>query len=92
VGEDLGFSELRRIDPPAPLLPFNMRSATGVHNQELVGAPDQGVGSSGSETESLAVGRPLESIQHTQTGAWVSSVWGPITSHLGRAKNVLEAV
>jgi hypothetical protein len=26
------------------------------------------------------------------TGAWVCSVWGPITSHLGTAKNVLEAV
>jgi hypothetical protein len=42
-----------------------MRSATGAHNQELVGAPDQGAGSSGPpETESLAVGRPLGSIQH----------------------------
>jgi hypothetical protein len=29
----------------------------------LVGAPDQGAGSSGPETESLAVGRPLGSIQ-----------------------------
>jgi hypothetical protein len=42
-----------------------MRSATGAHNQELVDAPDQGAGSSGPpETESLAVGRPLGSIQH----------------------------
>jgi hypothetical protein len=41
-----------------------MRSATGAHNHELVGAPDQGAGSSGPpETESLAVGRPLGSIQ-----------------------------
>jgi SWI/SNF-related matrix-associated actin-dependent regulator of chromatin subfamily A3 len=41
-----------------------MRSATGTHNQELVGAPDQGAGSSGPpETESLAVGSPLGSIQ-----------------------------
>jgi hypothetical protein len=65
VGEGLGFSELRRLDPPAPLLPFNMRSAMGAHNQELVGAPDQGGGSSGPETESLAVGRPLGSIQQS---------------------------
>jgi hypothetical protein len=50
----LDFSELSREDPPASLLPFNMRSATGAHNQELVGAPDQGAGSSGPETESLA--------------------------------------
>jgi hypothetical protein len=41
-----------------------MRSATGAHNHELVGAPDQGAGSSGPpETESLAVRRPLGSIQ-----------------------------
>jgi hypothetical protein len=44
-----------------------MRSATGAHNQELVGAPDQGAGSSGPpDTESLAVGRPLGSIQHME--------------------------
>jgi hypothetical protein len=37
---------------------------TGAHNQELVGAPDQGAGSGGPpETKSLAVGRPLGSIQ-----------------------------
>jgi hypothetical protein len=37
-----------------------VRSATGAHNQELVGAPDQGAGSGGPpETKSLAVGRPL---------------------------------
>jgi hypothetical protein len=30
----------------------------------LVGAPEQGAGSSGPETESLAVERPLGSIQH----------------------------
>jgi hypothetical protein len=48
------------VQIPQPLSSlFNMRSATGAHNQELVGAPDQGVGSSGPETESLAVGRPL---------------------------------
>jgi hypothetical protein len=64
----LDFSELSREDPPAPLLPFNMRSATGAHNQELVGAPDQGAGSSGPETESLAVGRPLGSIQQVLLG------------------------
>jgi hypothetical protein len=41
-----------------------MRSATGTHNHELIGAPDQGARSSGPpETESLAVGRPLGSIQ-----------------------------
>jgi hypothetical protein len=41
-----------------------VRSATGAHNQELVGAPDQGAGSGGPpETKSLAVGRPLGSIQ-----------------------------
>jgi hypothetical protein len=40
-----------------------VRSATGAHNHRLVGAPDQGAGSSGPETESLAVGRPLGSIQ-----------------------------
>jgi hypothetical protein len=50
---------------PSPSPPFNMRSATGAHNHELVSAPDQGAGSSGPpETESLAVGRPLGSIQH----------------------------
>jgi hypothetical protein len=44
-----------------------MRSATGTHNHELVGAPDQGAGSSGPpETESLAVGRPLGSIQQVE--------------------------
>jgi hypothetical protein len=43
-----------------------VRSATGAHNQELVGAPDQGAGSGGPpETKSLAVGRPLGSIQHS---------------------------
>jgi hypothetical protein len=54
VGEGLGFNELRRIDLLALLLPFNMRSATGGHNQELVGAPDQGARSSGPETESVS--------------------------------------
>jgi hypothetical protein len=45
-----------------------MCSATGAHNHALVGAPDQGAGSSGPpETESLAVGRPLGSIQHQET-------------------------
>jgi hypothetical protein len=34
----------------------------------------------------------LSLLRPSATGAWVSSVWGPITSHLGRAKNVLEAV
>jgi hypothetical protein len=44
-----------------------VRSATGAHNQELVGAPDQGAGSGGPpETKSLAVGRPLGSIQQNQ--------------------------
>jgi hypothetical protein len=44
-----------------------MRNATGAHNHELVGAPDQDAGSSGPpETESLAVGRPLGSIQQTR--------------------------
>jgi hypothetical protein len=64
VGEGIGFAELcHSIPSPSP--PFNMRSATEAHNQELVGAPDQGAGSSGPpETESLAVGRPLGSIQH----------------------------
>jgi (+)-neomenthol dehydrogenase len=32
----------------------------------LVGAPDQGARLNGTETESLAVGRPLRSIQHHQ--------------------------
>jgi hypothetical protein len=53
-----------------------MRSATGAHNHQLVGAPDQGAGSSGPETESLAVGRPLGSIQHgpqDSRGYWVVS-------------------
>jgi hypothetical protein len=44
-----------------------VRSATGAHNQELVGAPDQGAGSGGPpETKSLAVGRPLGSIQQAR--------------------------
>jgi hypothetical protein len=46
-----------------------VRSATGAHNQELVGAPDQGAGSGGPpETKSLAVGRPLGSIQQKNHG------------------------
>jgi hypothetical protein len=40
-----------------------VRSVTGAHNHQLVGAPDQGTRSNGPETESLAVGRPLGSIQ-----------------------------
>jgi hypothetical protein len=51
-----------------------MRSATGAHNHELVGAPDQGAGSSGPpETESLAVGRPLGSIQQIGAGLLIGS-------------------
>jgi hypothetical protein len=39
----------------------------------LVGAPDQGAGSSGPpETESLAVGRPLGSIQQFLLGPSIS--------------------
>jgi hypothetical protein len=56
---------------PSPSPPFNVCSATGAHNHELVGAPDQDAGSSGPpETESLAVGRPLGSIQqgHVEEG------------------------
>jgi hypothetical protein len=56
---------------PSPSPPFNVRSATGAHNHELVGAPDQGAGSSGPpETESLAVGRPLGSIQQFSVDDW----------------------
>jgi hypothetical protein len=49
--------------PPAPLHLLYTRSATGAHNHQLVGAPDQGVRSNGPETWSHAVGRPLGSIQ-----------------------------
>jgi hypothetical protein len=56
-----------------------MRSATGAHNHELVGASDQGAGSSGPpETESLAVGRPLGSIQQS-TGPRKSRVWSSLS-------------
>jgi hypothetical protein len=82
VGEGLGFSELRRLDPPAPLLPFNMRIATEAHNQELVGAPDQGAGSSGPETESLAVGRPLGSIQQNVRGQENYVRWHELACHV----------
>jgi hypothetical protein len=49
-----------------PLVPFHIlytRSATGVYNHQLVGAPDQGARSNGPETRSHSVGRPLGSIQ-----------------------------
>jgi hypothetical protein len=53
-----------------------MRSATGAHNHELVSAPDQGAGSSGPpETESLAVGRPLGSIQQEEDAAIVGHIF-----------------
>jgi hypothetical protein len=64
VGEGIGSQWTLSPSTPSPSPPFNVRSATGAHNQELVGAPDQGAGSGGPpETESLAVGRPLGSIQ-----------------------------
>jgi hypothetical protein len=67
VGEGIGFQRTQSFRTPSPSPPFNMRSATGAHNHELVGAPDQGAGSSGPpETKSLAVGRPLGSIQQCQ--------------------------
>jgi hypothetical protein len=51
--------------PPAPLHLLYTHSATGAHNHQLVGAPDQDVRSNGPETWSHAVGRPLGSIQHS---------------------------
>jgi hypothetical protein len=43
-----------------------VRSATGTHNHQLVGTPDQDARSNGPKTESLAVGCPLGSIQQVQ--------------------------
>jgi hypothetical protein len=40
-------NELRLLYPPAPLLLLYTRSATGAHNHQLVGAPDQGARSNG---------------------------------------------
>jgi hypothetical protein len=63
VGEGLRFQRTRSSSSPTPLLLLTVRSATGAHNHQLVGAPDQGARSNRPETESLAVGRPLGSIQ-----------------------------
>jgi hypothetical protein len=49
--------------PPVPLHLLYTRSATEAYNHQLVGAPDQGTRSNGSETWSHAVGRSLGSIQ-----------------------------
>ena len=66
VGEGVRSQRTQSSSTPSPSPLFYVRSATGAHNQELVGAPDQGAGSGGPpETKSLAVGRPLGSIQHS---------------------------
>jgi hypothetical protein len=68
-GRGLKIQRTSSSSTPSPSPLFYVRSATGAHNQELVGAPDQGAGSGGPpETKSLAVGRPLGSIQQTENG------------------------
>jgi hypothetical protein len=62
VGEGNRSQRTSSSVPPAPLHLLYTRSATGAHNHQLVGAPDQGVRSNGPET-SHAVGHPLRSIQ-----------------------------
>jgi hypothetical protein len=64
VGEGDRSQRTSSFVPPAPLHLLYTRSATGAHNYQLVGAPDQGARSNGPETRSHAVGRPLGSIQH----------------------------
>jgi hypothetical protein len=64
VGEGNRSQRTSSSVPPAPLHLLYTRNATGAHNHQLVGAPDQDARSNESETWSHAVGRPLGSIQH----------------------------
>jgi hypothetical protein len=64
VGEGNRSQRTSSSVPPAPLHLLYTRSATGAHNHQLVGVPDQGARSNGPETWSHAVGCPLGSIQH----------------------------
>jgi hypothetical protein len=64
VGEGNMSQRTSSCVPPTALHLLYTGSATGAHNHQLVGAPDQGARSNGPETWSHAVGHPVGSIQH----------------------------